>query len=68
MIGCAERVCEGLLNKGYDAPVIDPLPVTTRIAAAVAGAGLSHSKLTYPAPLETPVVGFSQPEFSGRKA
>ena len=67
MLGCAEGVREGLLDKGYDAPVIDPFPVTIRIAAAIAEAGLSHSKLTYPAPPEKRTVGFSQPEFSGRK-
>jgi len=67
LLGCAERVRKGLLKAGYDAPVIDPLPATVRIAAAVVEAGLSHSKLTYPAPPETPIVGFSQPEFSKRK-
>lgn len=66
MLRCAERVREGLLSKGYDAPVIDPLLATVRIAGAVVEAGLSHSKLTYPAPPGRPAVGFSQPEFSGR--
>jgi allantoin racemase len=67
MVGCAEGIRKGLLDKGNDAPVIDPLQATIRLAAAVVDAGLSHSKLTYPAPPERPAVGFSQPEFSGRK-
>jgi len=67
MLRCAERVREGLLSKGYDAPVIDPLLATVRIAGAVVEAGLSHSKLTYPAPPRRSAVGFSQPEFSKRE-
>jgi len=66
LLGCAERVRGTLVGKGYDIPVIDPLPVTVRIAAAIAGVGLSHSKLTYPTPPEKPTIGFSQPELSRR--
>jgi allantoin racemase len=67
LLGYAEGVRKGLLEGGYDAPVIDPLPAAVKIAAAVVETGLSHSKLTYPAPPETAIVGFSQPEFSRRK-
>jgi allantoin racemase len=64
MLGCAEGVRAGLLERGYDAPVIDPVPTTIRIAAALVEAGHSHSKLTYPPPPEKPIAGYSQPEFN----
>jgi len=60
MLGCAEGVRKGLLQAGYDAPVIDPVPTTLRLAAALVEAGHSHSKITYPAPPKKPVVGFPQ--------
>ncbi|MBZ9935679.1 aspartate/glutamate racemase family protein [Mesorhizobium sp. BR1-1-16] len=50
LLGCAAAVKEGLLARGIDIPVIDPIPTAVSIAAALARVGLSQSKLTYPAP------------------
>ncbi len=58
MLGCAEAVREGLLTRGYDVPVIDPVPYAIRLAAALVRAGLSHSRITYPTPPSKPVVGY----------
>ena len=58
MLGCAEAVREGLLAKGYDVPVIDPVPYAIGLAATLVEAGLSHSRITYPAPPPKPVVGY----------
>ncbi len=58
MLGCAEAVREGLLAKGYDVPVIDPVPYAVRLASALVDAGLSHSRITYPPPAAKPVVGY----------
>jgi allantoin racemase len=64
MLGCAAGVRKGLLKLGYDIPVIDPVPTTIRIAAAVSGGGLSHSKIAYQTPPKKMVVGYSMPDFS----
>lgn len=58
MLGCAQAVRDGLAAQGYDIPVIDPIPATVLVAAAMAEAGLSHSKLTYPTPPPKHVVGY----------
>lgn len=58
MLGCADAVREGLLAKGYDVPVIDPVPYAIGLAATLVEAGLSHSRITYPAPPSKPVVGY----------
>ena len=50
MLGCADAVRAGLLAKGYDIPVIDPVPLTVRMAAALIESGVSHSKITYEKP------------------
>lgn len=60
MLGCAEAVRTGLLERGYDVPVIDPVPAAVLVAAALVEAGLSHSKLTYPMPPPKKVVGYDQ--------
>jgi Asp/Glu/hydantoin racemase len=41
-------VKEELGRRGYDVPVIDPTLAAIKMAAALVGAGLSHSKLAYP--------------------
>ncbi len=58
MLGCAEAVREGLLTRGYDVPVIDPVPYAVRLAVTLVDAGLSHSRITYPTPPAKPVVGY----------
>ena len=58
MLGCAEAVREGLLTRSYDVPVIDPVPYAIRLAVSLVEAGLSHSRITYPAPPSKPVVGY----------
>ncbi len=61
MLGCAEAVRAGLLAKGYDVPVIDPVPWAVKLATALVDAGLSHSKITYEQPPAKPVVGYDIP-------
>ena len=61
MLGCAEAVRRGLLAKGYDVPVIDPVPWAVKLAASLVDAGLSHSKITYERPPSKPVVGYEIP-------
>ena len=58
MLGCAEAVRQGLLARGYDVPVIDPIPWAIKMAASLVDAGLSHSKITYEQPPAKPVVGY----------
>jgi len=62
MLGCADGVSEGLRQRGYDVPVIDPVPVTVRMAAAVAASGLCHSKLAYQMPPRKKIVGYDMPD------
>jgi allantoin racemase len=51
MIGTAARLQAALAAEGEPGiPVIDPVPATLSVAAALAGCGLSHSKRTYPEP------------------
>lgn len=51
MLGWATDIEQGLVDAGYPGvPVIDPIPLTLRTAAALAGAGLVHSKRTHPQP------------------
>ena len=60
-LGCAEAIRAELLTRGHDIPVIDPVPTTVLIAAALIDLSLSHSKTTYPTPREKPVAGFDLP-------
>jgi allantoin racemase len=61
--GCAEFIAADLAARGLSVPVIDPIPTTVRVAAALARTGLSHSKRTYPVPPNKPLKGFQLPEF-----
>lgn len=62
MMGCASAVENGLLERGYDGvPVIDPIPTTIRVAEGLVGAGLQHSKRTYPHPPTKEIVGYEVP-------
>jgi allantoin racemase len=63
-LGCAASIRQALLREGLDVPVIDPIPLTIHVADALVKTGLSHSKLTYPAPGRKALKGFSFPEFS----
>jgi len=50
MVGVAERLGAALAQAGLDVPVIDPIPVTVRLATVLAASGLTHSKRAYPTP------------------
>jgi allantoin racemase len=56
--GLAEQVKVGLSQAGYGAPVIDPTSTALKVAEALTGAGLAHSKRTYPQPPDKWVVGY----------
>lgn len=58
LMGCAEAVRAGLLERGHDVPVIDPIPATIRVAEALVSCGLRHSKLTFPEPQTKPIQGY----------
>ena len=58
LMGCAGSVREGLLARGIDVPVIDPIPNAIAVAAGLARVGLSHSKLTYPMPPAKQLLGY----------
>ncbi|HWJ72333.1 MAG TPA: aspartate/glutamate racemase family protein [Kaistia sp.] len=58
LLGCAAAVREGLLARGIDIPVVDPIPTAVAVAAALARVGLSQSKLTYPAPPAKEMPGY----------
>lgn len=50
LLGCAAGVQEGLLARGIDIPVIDPIPTAVNVAAALVRSQLTHSARTYPLP------------------
>jgi len=51
MLGCADALAAALAEAGHaGVPVIDPMPVTLRVAAGLVASGLAHSGRTYPAP------------------
>lgn len=50
LLGCAAGVREGLLMRGIDIPVIDPIPTAVNVAVALVRSHLSHSELTFPLP------------------
>lgn len=59
MAGMAGDVEEGLRRQGImDIQVIDPATLAFKIAEALAGMGLSHSKRSYPNPPEKERVGY----------
>ena len=58
MLGCADAVRQGLLARGYDVPVIDPVPWAVTVAAGLVEVGLSHSKITYEQPPVKAVIGY----------
>jgi len=59
MTGMAGDVEEGLRRQGItDVPVIDPAILAFKMAEALAGMGLSHSKRTYPTPPKKEIIGY----------
>ncbi len=59
MAGMAGDVEEGLRHQGImDVQVIDPAILAFKIAEALAGMGLSHSKRSYPTPPEKERIGY----------
>lgn len=58
LLGCAEAVRSGLLARGLDVPVIDPVPATLRVAGTLVDCGLAHSKLTSPPPPDKAMTGY----------
>ena len=57
--GCDEAITSRLLEAGYNIPVIDPVPLTVAVAAALVNNKLSHSRISYP-PFDAskPIAGF----------
>ena len=66
LFGCADAVREGLLERGVNVPVIDPVPTTISIAASLARAGLAQSGISYPLPPVKAMVGYDQIRISRR--
>jgi allantoin racemase len=60
-LGLAERMSEGLQAQGIHVPVIDPIPLSIRMADTLVRCGLSHSKTVFPAPREKDIAGFPMP-------
>ena len=58
LFGCSEALQNKLLEKGYDVPVIDPIPLAVNTAYVCAKLKLSQSKHSYPFPPEKGMVGF----------
>lgn len=58
LFGCADAVRAGLLARGIDVPVIDPVPTTVGVAAALVRARLAHSRQAYPPPPPKRIAGF----------
>lgn len=58
-LGCAEAITAALKAKGFELPVIDPIPTTVCMAAGVVRAGLAHSKRTYAPPRSKELAGYA---------
>ena len=53
-----------LKEKGYNVPVIDPIPLAVNSAYVLAKLKLSQSKKCYPYPPEKGMVGFEKPKLN----
>jgi allantoin racemase len=62
MLGCADTIENNLKEKGYNVPVIDPIPLAVNSAYVLAKLKLSQSKKCYPYPPEKGMVGFEKPK------
>ena len=58
LAGLDQQVQNGLREKGYDIPVIDPASIALKVAEAIVDAKLTHSKRTYPYPPAKEIVGY----------
>ena len=58
LMGCAASLREGLLARGLDIQVVDPIPTAVSIAAALVRSNLSQSKYTFPLPPEKELIGY----------
>lgn len=59
MIGYADGVRDGLVERGHPGiPVLDPVPVTVRVARALVASGLTHSARTFPRTPEKRIDGY----------
>ncbi len=60
MVGVAQSLQIQLKEKGYDLPVLDPIPLAVRLAKMLVQSGVSHSKVAYPAPRPKVIRGYEQ--------
>jgi allantoin racemase len=58
LAGLDQQVKNGLREKGYEVPVIDPASIALKVAEALVDSKLAHSKRTYPYPPEKEIVGY----------
>jgi allantoin racemase len=58
MAGLARAVGEGLCQRKYRVPVIDPGIAALKVAETLVSLRLAHSKLTFPTPASKTVVGY----------
>lgn len=65
--GCADVMAAALREDGKGIPVIDPVPATIEIAAAMVRAGLLHSKRSFPRPSPKDMPGFCIPAFNNER-
>jgi len=65
VIRCADAVGQGLSQLGNAISIIDPVPSTGRVAAALVASGLGHSKVAYQTPPAKPVTGYDMPDLHG---
>ncbi|AJE47038.1 aspartate/glutamate racemase family protein [Celeribacter indicus] len=68
LMGCAAGLRAGLLARGIDIPVIDPIPTAVNIAVALVRSDLSHSTLTFPLPPVKPMPGYDMPDLHTKAA
>jgi allantoin racemase len=59
LAGLAEQVKAGLVSRGFNVPVVDPAATALKVAEALVGASLTHSKRTYAEPPPKKIVGYS---------
>jgi len=57
-LGCAEAVAAGLKSRGLAVSVIDPIPITVRLAFALLESGLTQSRRTFAPPRDKAIHGF----------
>lgn len=56
--GLDGQVTNGLRDRGYHVPVVDPAGTALKVAETLVELGLAHSKKTYPPPPDKKVVGY----------